>query len=351
MPTPTRNRHGPRAPTLIAVILLVSVMLLALVPSSALAAGPPDGAGSGGNGPGHGGPNRDVDVDMEPKRARIRSTVSGSDGGSQGGDALEYEIQTTNRLTVQMQYRNQAEAQVADLEMTVRFRQMVEYEDTDGDGHLGPGDEVVSSYELEKAQWADLTHGEETGEDGRKVHTITARTADGVFAMVSHTAEARTMTQHGEISPNLMKIDLVVEDFPWTRTTTRLALQASVETGGPVTHVTDPAQRQYMVENEAGIETVEDDQVGFYTWVRSADVDGKTEQVRARVSNDAGGTSLTFNYAQGDSIVHDPKLGVPVLEEALFDVMERLLPYIAALVLGVVVVVIAVYARRRSDSD
>jgi len=68
-----------------------------------------------------------------------------------------------------------------------------------------------------------------------------------------------------------MKMDLVFEDFPWTRTTTRLALRATVATGGPVTHVADPAQRAYMGENEAGIETVEDGGTGFYTWVRSAD--------------------------------------------------------------------------------
>ena len=333
-------------PTLAAVLLLASVVLLAMVPASAVAAGP----GSGGNGPGPGGPDRDVDVDMGPKRARIRSTVSGSDGGSGGGDALDYEIQAENRLTLQMQYRNEAGIDTVDLDMTVRFRQMVEYEDGDGDGQLGPGDEVVSTYDLEGASWGDLVHGEEAAEDGKKVHTITASTSDGVFTMVSHTTETRTMSEHGEISPNLMKIDLVVEDFPWTRTTTRLALQASIETGDPVTHLTDPAQRGYMGENEAGVETCNAEQAGFYTWVRSAVVDGVIEQVRARVSADAEGTELTFNYAQGDSILHDPKLGIPVVDEGLFDVMDRLLPYLAALGMGFVVVGVAVYARRRSDT-
>lgn len=353
MPTPTRDRHRPRLPTMSAVVILVILLLLAVVPATALAAGPPDtaGPGNGGNGKGQGGPDRDVDVDMEPKRARIRSTVSGSDGGSGGGDALEYDIKATNRLTVEMQYRNQAEAQQANVKMMVTFRQMIEYEDVDGDGQFGPGDDVVSSYDLEKATWNELAHGEETGEDGKKVHTITARTSDGVFAMVSHTAETRTMTQHGEISPNLMKIDLVVEDFPWTRTTTRLALQASVETEGTVTHIADPAKREYMGENEVGIETQEDGDTGFYTWVRSADVDGTTSQVRSRVTNDGEGTSLQFDYEQGESIIHDPKLGVPLIDEGLFDVMERLLPYLAALGIGAVVVGAAVLTRRRSDAS
>jgi len=343
----SHNTAGPRMPLKTAAVILILVMLLAVVPTAAMAAGPPEGAGSG---PGQGGPpDRDVDVDMEPKRARIRSTVSGSDGGSGGGDALDYEIQAGNMLTVQMQYRNQAEAEQANVQMKVTFRQMIEYEDVDGDGQLGPGDEMVSTYDLETAQWADLEHADEAGEDGKKVHTITARTSDGVFAMVTYTSETRTQTPSGEVSPNLMKIDLVVEDFPWTRTTTRLALNANVQTEGPVTHIADPAQREYMGENEAGIETDENGDTGFYTWVRSADVDGAASQVRTRVTNDGEGTAITFNYAQGDSIIHDPKLGVPLVDEGLFDVMERLLPYMAVIGLSVIVIGGAVYWRRRTD--
>jgi hypothetical protein len=334
--------------TVTAILILVTFLLLAIVPTTAIAAGPGSG-GNGGNGPGPGGPDRDVDVDVEPKRARIRSTVQGSEGGQGGGDALDYEIEAGEALTVQMQYRNQAEAQAANVQMRVTFQRMVEYEDKDGDGQFGPGDEIASTYDLETASWDDLEHGEEAGENGKKVHTITARTSDGVFAMVSHTTETRTMTQHGEVSPNLMKIDLVVEDFPWTRTTTRLALQANVATEGPVTHLPDPAQREYMGENEAGIETQEGGDTGFYTWVRSAEVDGATEQVRARVTGDVDGTGLNFNYAQGDSIVHDPKLGVPLVDEGLFDVMERLAPYMVVIGLSAIVIGASVFWRRRTD--
>ena len=344
----THKNAGPRMPLKTAALILILIMLLAVVPTTAMAAGPPDGAGAG-NGSGQGGPpDRDVDVDLEPKRARIRSTVQGSDGGGAGGDALDYEIKATNMLTVQMQYRNQAEAEHANVQMTVTFRKMVEY-DIDGDGQLGPGDEIVSTYDLEKAKWDDLKHSDEPADGGKMMHTITVRTQDGVFAMVSKTTETRTQTQSGEVSPNLMKIDLVVEDFPWIRTTTRLALHATVQTGGTITHIADPAQREYIGENEAGIETDEDGDIGFYTWMRSADVDGAANQVRARVTNDAEGTAINFNYAQGDSIVHDPKLGVPMVDAGLFDVMERLMPYLAAIGLGAVVIGAAVYWRKRKD--
>jgi hypothetical protein len=315
-----------------------------------MAAGPGSGgSGSGGNGPGQGGPDREVDVVVEPKRARIQSTVIDSDSGDDGGDALDYEIETGEALTLQMQYRNQAEAQVANVQMRVTFRQMVEYEDADGNGQLGPGDEIVSTYDLATAEWDDLEHADEMEDGGKMLHRITVRTTDGVFAMVTHTTETRTQTQSGEVSPNLMKIDLVIDDFPWTRTTTRLALQAQVETHGPVTTITDPAQRAYMVEDESGIESDADGNVGFYTWVRTCQVDGENATVKAQVAGDGDDTGLTFNYAQGDSIVHDPKLGVPLVEEGLFDVMEQLLPYMAVIGLSAVVIGASVYYRRRTD--
>jgi hypothetical protein len=246
-----------------------------------------------------------------------------------------------------MQYRNEAKAQHANVQMMIIFHQIVEYEDVDGDGYLGPGDWQVSFVNLDEVSWDDLEHVNESTQDGKKVHTITARTSNGMFAMMTHTTETRTQTEYGELSPNLMKIDLVV-DFPGIRPDTRTALIATVQTEGTVTYVADPAQRSYMGDNEAGIETTENGNVGFYTWVRSADMNGETSDVRTRVTNDGNGTTLTFNY-DGDSIVHDPKLGVPLVEEGLFDVMERFIPYLAVIGLSAVVIGAAVYYRRRTD--
>ena len=349
MPAPFPKKSGPSLPIKTAVLLLVIIMLLAILPATAMAAGPSGGAGSGsgGDGQGQGGsPDRDVDVEVESKRARIRSSGQGSDGG---GDELGYEIKAQNQLSIQMQYRKQAGSEQTNVQMTVNFMEMLEYEDVDGNGQLGPGDDIVSTYDLEMAQWEALDHVDETTDEGKKVHAITARTKDGVFAMVSRTTGTQTQTQSGELSPNMMKIDLIVDDFPWTRANTRLALRATVDNEGTITHVADPAQRQYMGENEAGIESNDDGDVGFYTWVRSADVDGMSQQVKVQVTNDAEGTSLQFNYAQGDFINHDPKLGVPMLNEGLFDVMERLMPYLAALGAGTIVIGAAVYWRKRQD--
>lgn len=342
---PAKKPKGPRTRVVSAALLIVAIMLLAIVPTGVMAIGGPSGdqgAGGSAGGNGYGGPDRDVEVDMEPHRARIRSTVQDGDGD------LDYDIQAANRLSIQMQYMAQGDGQQADVQMTLAFKQMLEYEDANGNGELDPTDEVLSTYDLENATFDDLVHTDATASDGRMMHTITARTSDGVFAMVSRTTETRTQTQSGDLSPNLMKIDIEVQDYQWTRTTSRLALRLTVETQGPVTHVTDPAQREYMEEGEAGLEVADGEQTGFTTWVRTCQVDGASKQVRAQLYEDAEGTSLYFNYEQGDAIVHDPKLGVTIPALELFDLMDRLLPYLAAMGAGAAVIGAAVLWRKRT---
>jgi hypothetical protein len=332
-------------PTKTAVLLLTTILILALVPTAAMAAGgPPDGAGSGNGNGQKGQGDRNVEVEMEPQRARIHSTAPDGDGS----DALGYQIEAQNHLEVEMQYKSSVDSEKVNVQMTVRYRQIIEYEDEDGNGQLDPVDEVVSTYDLE-TQYEELEHVDEEDSNGKMFHMITARTRDGVFAMVTYTSETQAQTPSGEVSPNLMKIDLVIEGFPYIRTTTRLALQATVETQGPITLLSDVTDRPYLGENEGGIEAEDGDNTGFYTWVRSAEVNGNTQQVKAQVSNDGDGTNLYFNYAHGDSIIHDPKLGVTMLDEGLFDVMERLLPYLAALGAGAIVIGAAVHWRKRQD--
>ena len=82
-------------------------------------------------------------------------------------------------------------------------------------------------------------------------------------------------------------------------------------------------------------------------------MDGATSNVRTRVSVEQEGTYICYSYQRGDSINHDPKLGLP-LGEALvpgdaFDLLEHLLPFVGAIVIGAVIIGVAVGARRRRN--
>ena len=335
------------------VLLLTAVMLVSLVSGTALAAGgPPDGAGPGDDGAGPNGPGpgpRNVDVDVEPHRAQVRAQLR--DG--QDTDEIGYDLEAQDQLRIQMRFRAEGEGTQERLQMTLTFQRIVEYEDVDGDGELGAGDDVVSTYDLEGAGYAQLQLQTRQTLDGKDEEVITASTSDGVFSLVSHFVQTQARIQSGELAPNWVKMDFIIDNFPYQRTTTRLALQTQLQTEGPLTFVQDPLQREYIGDGEGAVECNQDGVASFYSWKRSAEVDGVDAPVRARVSSEEGGTYLQFCYERGDSINHDPKLGLPVVDgtigDGTFDLMASLIPYIGAVAIGAVVIGTSVAARKRRN--
>ncbi len=352
---PHLRTRGPRtgAPRTATVLLIATLMLLSLVSGTALAAGgPPGGGGPGDDGVGPGGPGpgpRVMDVDVEPHRAQVRAQVR----NGQDGDEIGYDLEAQNQLQVKLRYGSKGDSTQNNLRMTVTFQQVIEFDDSDGDGELGPGDEVVSTYDLEGAEFGRLQHQTRKTLDGKDEEVITGATSDGVFAVVCHFVETQARIQSGEIAPNWMKLDILIEDYPYQRTTTRLALRTQLEAQGPVSVIHDPEQRSYMGDGEGALECNQEGVVSFYSWMRQASVVGADSPVRARVSAEEGGTYLYLSYQRGDSINHDPKLGLPIftgsIDDGTFDLMASLLPYIAAIAVGAVAIGAAVTARRRRN--
>jgi hypothetical protein len=348
---PSPRRHG--ASKTFSALTLSIVMLVSLLSGTVLAAGgPPDGTGSGDDGMGPGGPGpgpRHMNVDVEPYRAQVRTTLK----NGQDGDEIGYDIETQNQLRIQLRFQSEGGDTQKAVRMTVAFQRIVEYEDDDGDGELGAGDEVVSTYDLEGAEYGQLQYQTRETLDGKDEEVITASTSDGVFTMVSHFVQTQARIRSGELAPNWVKMDFIIEDYPYQRTTTRLALRTQLQTECPVTVVRDPLQREYMGDGEGAVECDQEGVASFYSWKRSAEVDGADAPVRARVSAEEGGTHLYFSYERGDSINHDPKLGLPIVDGAIgdgtFDLLASLIPYIGAIAIGAVVIGASVAARKRRN--
>jgi hypothetical protein len=146
-------------------------------------------------------------------------------------------------------------------------------------------------------------------------------------------------------------MDFIIKDYPYQRNTTRLALGTQLQTECPVTTVQDPLRREYLIDGEGAVECNQDGVTSFYSWNRSAEVNGLDTPVRTRVSTGEGGTYLQFSYERGDSINHDPKLGLPIVEAIASAGNFELLPYIGAIGLGVVVVGASVSYRMRRNGQ
>jgi hypothetical protein len=348
-PTGRMRGHGVALALLMAALVAVSAL-----PGLAVAAGGGDG-GSGGSGDGKTGPgdgpltpgDRKVDVQVGPKQVEVTSKLQ---GGS-GEDEFGFRFEATSRIRIELQYSNKGEGAQATIQMAVAFQKIIEFEDANGDGILGPEDEVVSTYDLEGAQYADFEYQTRTTLDGKTEDVITGSTADGVFKVVSHMAGTQTRVRSGELSPSWVKIDLVIEDFPYVRAMTRLALRTRVETQAQVAMRQNATTAAYLGLEESGVEARAGDMVAYYAWLRNAEIDGAQRQVRS-VTEQNGGTNVYLCYEHGQNITHDPRLGLPVgssVTDGGFDLKAKALPYILALGVGAVVVGAAVGWRRKKN--
>ncbi len=348
-PVSMASRAGPRA-----AAVAVAVLMLAVVFAQPVLARGPGGSGSGGGwmggGPGgHGvGSDRDVDVDVGDSQARIRSM--GGDGA--GGDEIDFELNATNRFTVEMRYSGEYDGEPGQLMARLVFVDLVEFNDTDGDGLFDGGDGVVSTYGLQEVECERLEYRNSSIGGGVNVHTITARTHDGVFGLVSSIPDA-PVTDGTSLSNSWMKLDIVVEGFPFLQQRTLLALRTRLETTARLTIVENSTGLDsYVAANEGFIGFEEGDILGFYSWVRNATVDGSDVRVGTTTSTTLGGVEMAHVYGRGVKVVHDPKLGMPltaaVATEA-FDALAVLLPYIVAAAASAAVVVGVFRSRRRGD--
>lgn len=210
-------------------------------------------------------------------------------------------------------------------EYKVEFMRLVEYQDNDGDDVLSDADNVTSEVDLGDADWSigqvqDISAG---GEDGKKV-TVTADLGDnGTFEVVMYVFGDFAKVNATSLRPTDVKLDFVVDSYPWQADDTRLALdlktevksEREVESGG----------------NDTSLNVTAEDISGYFTWADNATVDGQSTPVTSDVyedetkseteqETDEDGTEaeaevereqkLTLNYEQGDRIVHDPVLGV-----------------------------------------
>lgn len=210
-------------------------------------------------------------------------------------------------------------------EYKVEFMRLVEYRDEDGDDVLSDADDVRSEVDLGDADWSigqvqDITAA---GEDGKKVTVTADLGGNGTFEVVMYAFGDFAQVNATSLRPTDVKLDFVIDSYPWQGNDTRLALDLKTEV---------KSEREVEgASNATGVNVTAEDISGYFTWADNASVDGQSTPVASDVyedttkseteqETDEDGTEaeaevereqkLTLNYEQGDRIVHDPVLGV-----------------------------------------
>lgn len=271
-------------------------------------------------------------VSFDDVNSKTLSYSSCSFAGNQGGGSADFmEMFVSVQGTGQMHMEgfsargNQQGGSVLAYEMELDILQVVEFVD-DGDGKYVPGDdEAVKIYSLDGG-WGSFRTSEP--EDGGIYFEVDHPIGSGTFTLAA-TATGSSYSAGGvSVKPLDTKIDFIFSDYRYNDPDSQLALVLHVESEG------FSAKGSSFGTNGAVVQSRESGVVGnqgatslYFTWAKTADVDGVAKPVTSHVdildsdgeSAQGGGGSATFSeteagitlaYARGTDIVHDPRLGV-----------------------------------------
>jgi hypothetical protein len=270
-------------------------------------------------------------------------------------DRYKLEISTKDGVEFEMEYEDllvgeNEEGGEVEFEFEAEFDEIIEFVDKDGDGLYDEGEEVYE-YDLEEISYVPIQRTTKNV-GGVTVHKIAIQTEDGVFKVTIY-ASGNPIIVHGEnVMPSEVKIDIEIDNFPFTRGDSKLALKVELDSELEV----EEEKREVEEEDEEEVKVISGNYGGFFSWKNTAMVDGVEKPVLSTdISEDPeeGERELYLIYEQGTSIVHDPKIGVLGFV-ALAEAMPWLLVILTAIFsafLSIVATRYIVFRRRIRSSQ
>lgn len=242
-----------------------------------------------------------------------------------------------------------------DLGISLLMKKLREFNETDHD---------ISNYNFGDVDFQRPTvtpisvGGENTG---LKIRTATT---DGIFGLTFYLVSTQSSGQQKGMTPFEVKYDIEIDHYPFVSSDSFLALENIFSFPGDLP--VEPGERKFdgrpktpgwnppHKERTVGYDLESTSM--YFSWATNVTVDGEDHNVTAEYSGSVSGEAqmiekMTFIYPQGDSILHDPKIGVSDFMEYAGDAVE----FIELLIswstgLGIGVVLIAAVAVRMKPS-
>ena len=193
------------------------------------------------------------------------------------------------------------------------FNAIIEYLDVDANGIYNESiDTTLQQFPLNN--FSSIRYWNQLVSDNRTIHIINITTVDGIFSIQIYVVEAFENISTNLIGPNEMKLDISIQNFNFKNDSSNLALKV-----GLISSATFQSEEQTQDEqegfasNERGVQTIENDFPGFFSWSKLAKIDGISRIVNSSpVSYDEGMKNdvIYLSYSRGNIINHDPKIGV-----------------------------------------
>ena len=262
--------------------------------------------------------SRKLEVDTEDNKVKIESELK----YGENKDEYKVEIKGEEDLRIKYEYESEAGSEESEIELEVRFKEIVEYNDTDGDGFNET--DILATHPLEDFSYTLNPFAEsDTGENLYEINATSAISEDGgVFKVRVLAPENFTIIYGEQNAPTTLKIDIEILNFPYTDPDSLLALKTKVEleTSASIGYMED------IDENLEGVSTTIGEYTIEFTWASTATVDQESDlPVGAKIfesefeyeSDDEDAESeielkLYLLYPRGTHIIHDPKIGTPL---------------------------------------
>ncbi|MBC8437818.1 MAG: hypothetical protein H8D82_00950 [Euryarchaeota archaeon] len=231
--------------------------------------------------------------------------------------------------------------------LEVVMQRLFEYVDANGNGAYDEGEVIASGYRIGDSgdslsdspdngsvDWgqptlSDITTGGISGKAMSARGTFGAE-SEGVFGLDIKVYGDFTMLNGSQLLPTEVKIDFIIENYPYTQNDSVLGLLLKTKTKQE-----QDRQNSDIDNNEEGVVATSSTDANAvslgFAWKQTATVDGVDMPVHTTVMKSETETSedefefkqrFVLGYARGDVIVHDPVAGVSYASAASAAVEE-----------------------------
>jgi hypothetical protein len=265
---------------------------------------------------------RNIEIEVESDKVQINSYSQNKDIQNKFEVKLELSDYVEIGVGFSSEVENQPEVsdteQESEFEFGVKFKSIIEFVDLNNNSIYDGNsiDEFVQKYEF--SSFKPIEHTSQLTDSNNTLHYFNISTTDDVFKLHLYVVEEFEIVNGTLVTPMEAKMDIEITNFNYLDAESQLALYVELESNYEyeyTDHTHD--EDENWADHEEGYSTNINGENGFFTWEDFALVDGVATPVKytpiANDDDDPEEDKIYFNYARGDHIFHDPKVGYAVL--------------------------------------
>ncbi len=259
------------------------------------------------------GQKRKVEVKLEGDKVEIESKFEKEDALGEIENKFKIEFETGEEVEIKLEYEQESETAEGEfeteLEQEVEFDSIIEFVDSNNNSIFDKGEEVFV-YSLDRRSFNPISYTTGITVNNVTEHIISTQTTDGVLKITLHAVGEFANIENQLVKPTEIKIDLEINNFPYTNDSSKLAMKIKIES----TMEIETEKRAEGGEEEVKIKSTSNFE-GFFSWKKTALIDGVEKEVLStslEQDPDEDSEEIYLIYERGNSIIHDPKIGFTI---------------------------------------